>query len=99
MQGESLHLICESEGFPITSSITIKDSNGQEVCPSVNSSANLTLVGQDGYGQLHHTCDVLDLHPGMQEFVCRVNLLPWGDSLKGLETVEETIQCNVLPGK
>ena len=99
MQGENLHLTCESEGFPIMSSIAIKHSDEQETCPSVNSSANLTLVGEDGYGQLHHTCDVQDLHPGEQEFVCKVNILPWGDSLLESEAVEKAIQCKVMPGK
>ena len=99
MQGENLHLTCESEGFPITSSITIKESDGQEICSSVNSSANLTLVGEDDYGQLHHTCDVQELYPGEQEFVCQVNLLPWGDSLLKSEAVEKAIQCKVMPGK
>ena len=99
MQGESLRLTCESEGFPITSSIAIKHSDGQEFCPSVNSSANLTLVGTKYYGQLHHTCDVQDLRPGEQEFICRVNFLPWGDSLLESEAVEKAIQCKVMPGK
>ena len=99
MQGESLHLTCESEGFPITSSIAIKHSDGQEICPSVNSSANLTLVGEKYYGQLHHTCDVQDLRLGEQEFVCQVNFLPWGNSLLDSEAVEKAIQCKVMPGK
>ena len=99
IQGESLRLTCESEGFPITSSIAIKQSDGQEFCPSVNSSSNLTLVGTVDYGQLYHTCDMQDLQLGDQEFVCRVNFLPWGDSLLDSEAVEKTIHCKVVPGK
>ena len=99
LQGESLHLTCESEGFPITSSIAIKHSDGQEICPPVNSSANLSLVGEKYYTQLHHTCDIQELHLGEQEFICQVNFLPWGDSLLEFETVERAIQCKVMPGK
>ena len=98
-QGESLHLVCKSEGFPIISSIAIKHSDGQEKCASVNSSANLTLVGHKEYGQLDHTCEMQDLQPGLHEMSCQVNFLPWGNCLKEFEGVEEVIQCNVMPGK
>ena len=98
-QGESLHLTCESEGFPIMSSIAIKHSDSQEKCASVNSSANLALVGFEAYGRLHHTCDMQDLQPGLHEISCQVHFLPWGNSLKESEGVEEVIQCNVMPGK
>lgn len=98
MQGETLRLICKSQGFPIRSSV-IRQNNGQEVCPPIDSSANLVLVGQAAFGQLHHTCDITALQPGEHRFVCQVDFLPWEDNLEDFGTVTEAIQCSVLQGE